>query len=81
MYLSDKGRKRLATLMLIQERSHRDLAKAAGWSSAAHVGHLLKGRRNGVTPESAIAIARYLGVPVHEIFTPKVPAVDRQKVA
>jgi hypothetical protein len=81
MLMDDKGRKRLGTLMLIQEKSHRQVAKAAGWDSHAMVGHLLKGRKHGVSSDSALALARYFGVPVHELFVTKLSDDTGQKVA
>lgn len=81
MLMDDKGRKRLATLMLIQERSHRDVSNAAGWKSRGMVGHLLAGRKRGCETDAAIKIARYFGVPVHELFVTKVSTAEIQKVA
>lgn len=75
MRLHKEGRKRLAKLLLIQEVSHRELARAAGWSSHGHVSHLLSGRRNGVEPASALAIARYLGVDVSDLFVTELRSV------
>lgn len=81
MHMDDKGRKRLATLMCIQERSHREVADAAGWKSHGMVGHLLHGRKGGVSMEAALRIARYFGVPVHELFVTRVSTSETRNEA
>lgn len=68
MRLHKDGRKRLAKLLLIQEVSHRELARAVGWKSHGMVAHLLAGRRNSVEPHHAVAMAKYLGVEVSDLF-------------
>lgn len=73
MRLHKDGRKRLAKLLLIQEVSHRQLADALGWRSHGMVGHLLSGRKTGVSVESAVAMARYLGVEVSDLFATDMP--------
>lgn len=67
-----RDRKRLATLMVIQEVSQRDLAKAAGWSSHSYVGRLLRGEVKTLEPEPALRIANYLRVAVDDLFLVKV---------
>lgn len=78
MRLHREGRKRLAKLLLIQEVSHRELASAVGLRSHGMIGHLLAGRRNGVRPDVAVAIARYFGVEVSDLFTTELPSKSRQ---
>lgn len=78
MRLHPQGRKRLAKLLLIQEVKHRDLAAAAGWRSHGMVGHLLAGRKAGVEPQAALAIAKYLGVEVSDLFVTEMPAIHCQ---
>lgn len=78
MRLHKEGRKRLAKLLLIQGVTHRELAKAIGWKSHGMVGHLVSGRKSGLEPESAIAIAKYLGVEVSDLFLTDMPSVSRR---
>ena len=78
MRLHKEGRKRLAKLLLIQGVTHRELAQAAGWKSHGMVAHLIQGRRSGVEPAPALAIARYLGVDVSDLFVSEIPAKDCQ---
>lgn len=78
MRLHKEGRKRLAKLLLIQGVTHRQLAEAVGWRSHGMVAHLISGRRSGVEPASAIAIAQYLGVDVSDLFLAEVPAMHCQ---
>ncbi|WP_109507308.1 helix-turn-helix transcriptional regulator [Nocardioides speluncae] len=85
MYLRD--RKKLATLMVIQERSQRDVAQAAGWRTHSYVGRLLRGEVRTLTPTAALLIARYFGVPVEDLFVLRVSGdagrsdQSREKVA
>lgn len=79
MRLHKEGRKRLAKLLLIQGVTHRELAQAVGWRSHGMVAHLLSGRRSGVEPSAAVAIARYLGVDVSDLFLTEIPAMDCQR--
>lgn len=77
-------RKKLAKLMLIQEKTHRDVAHAAGWSSHSYVGRLLSGEVNTLRPEAALRIAKFLGVGVDDLFVTRVSTnhghAVRQKV-
>lgn len=78
-----RDRKRLATLMLIQEKSQREVANAAGWSSHSYLGRLIRGEVDTLEPEPALRIARYLGVGVDDLFMVRVSNVtghSRQKV-
>lgn len=70
MYLRDP--RKLASVMIVQEVSQRELATAAGWKSHSYLGKLLRGEANGVTPDSALRIAHYLGLPVNDLFLTKV---------
>lgn len=72
MQLSERGRKRLATLMLIQEKSQRDVAEAAGWSSHSYVGRLLRGEVDTLDTDPALRIARFFGVGVDDLFVVRV---------
>lgn len=78
MRLHREGRKRLAKLLLIQEISQRELAYRIGWKSHGMIGHLIAGRKNGVTAESANAIAKVLGVDVSDLFLTELSSDSRQ---
>lgn len=64
-------RKRLATLMVIQEVSQRELAEAAGWSSHSFLGRLLRGEVDTLSPDAALRIAVHLQVAVNDLFVPR----------
>lgn len=81
MKLHREGRKRLAKLLLIQEISHRQFAEMLGWRSHGMVGHLVAGRRTGVETESAIKMAKILGVDVGDLFLTEIPANRGQRKA
>lgn len=61
--------KKLRSLIVIQERTHREIAQAAGWKSHSYVSRLLRGEVNTLAVEPAVAIARLLGCPLEELFT------------
>lgn len=68
MLLTDKGRKQLLKLLLIQEVSQRTLAEGIGWRSHSYLGRLLRGEVKTLDPEAAVRIAHYLGVGVDDLF-------------
>lgn len=70
MYLRD--RKKLASILVIQEVTHRDLARAAGYKSHSYIGRLLRGEVKTLDPEAAIRIAKFLGLPLEDLFVVKV---------
>lgn len=71
-------RKKLAKLMVIQDVSQRELARAAGWKSHSYLGRLLRGQANTLELEPAIRIANYLGVGVDDLFLTKTSSVSPQ---
>lgn len=72
MQLTPAGRKRLATLMLIQDKSQRDVARAAGWSSHSYLGRLLRGDVDTLETDPAVRIANFFGVGVDDLFLVRV---------
>ena len=79
MKLKKGGRHRLAELMEVNEISHRQLATAIGWKSHGMVRSLLSGRKNGVTPTSAVAICKFFGVPLHDLFLTELSSVSQSE--
>jgi transcriptional regulator with XRE-family HTH domain len=70
MYLRDL--KKLKTLLVIQEVSGRQLAKAAGYSSHTYMCRLLRGEVKSLDPTAALRIANFLGVPLEDLFVVRV---------
>lgn len=70
-------RKRLARLMLIQEVSQRELARAAGWRSHSYLGRLLRGDVKTLETEPALRIAHALQVGVDDLFLVKTSSESR----
>lgn len=70
MELAD--RKKLARLMVIQEVSQRELARAAGWGSHSYLGRLLRGEVKNLDPKPALLIAKRLGVGIDDLFLVRV---------
>lgn len=67
-----RDRRKLATILIVQDVSHRRLAEAAGWRSHSIVGRLLRGELTTVEPKRALRIARFLGLPVEDLFAVQV---------
>lgn len=67
-----KDRKKLLTIMEIQEKSRRDVAMAAGWRSHSYMNRLCNGDVDTLKPEPALRIAKFLGVAVDDLFLTKV---------
>ncbi len=82
MFMILKDRRRLARLMVIQEVSHRELARAAGWKSHTYVGRLLRGEAKTLETDPALRIANHLRVAVDDLFLVRVtsnPVGSQQK--
>lgn len=76
MVLHERGRKKLLTLMTVQEKSQRTLAEEAGWASHSYMGRLLRGQVNTLEPEAAARIATALGVEVDDLFTARITPLN-----
>lgn len=76
MYVRDY--KRLASIVIVQGHTHRDLARAAGYKSHTYIGRLLRGEAKTLEPEAAIRIAHFLGLPSDDLFVPRVSSVTGQ---
>lgn len=72
VWMQLRDRKRLATIMVVQGVSHRQLAKAAGWKSHSYLGRLIRGEVNTLDPEAALRISHFLGVGVDDLFLVRV---------
>lgn len=68
LYMILKDRKQLASVMIVQEVSQRELAKAAGWKSHSYLGRLLRGEVRTLDGDAALRIAHRLGLPVDHLF-------------
>jgi len=67
-----KDRKQLASVMIVQGVSQRELAKAAGWKSHSYLGRLLRGDVKTLDGDAALRIAHRLGLPVDHLFLTRV---------
>lgn len=67
-----KDRKQLASVMIVQGVSHRELADAIGWKSHSYIGRLLRGEVKTLKTDAALRIAHHLGLPVDLLFLTRV---------
>lgn len=72
LYMILKDHKQLASVMIVQGVSQRELAKAAGWKSHSYLGRLLRGQARTLDPDAALRIAHRLGLPVDMLFLTRV---------
>jgi transcriptional regulator with XRE-family HTH domain len=72
LYMILKDRKQLASVMIVQGVSQRELARAAGWKSHSYLGRLLRGEARTLEPDAALRIAHRLGLPVDLLFLTRV---------
>lgn len=79
MEITDRGRRKLATVMTIQEWSARSLAREVGWESHTILLDILSGKRKTIKPDRATAIAAILGVGMDDLFVPRSSTVMRQR--
>lgn len=72
IWMELRDRKKLARLMIVQDVSQRQLAKAAGWRSHSYLGRLLKGTAKNLDTTPALRIAHFLQVGVEDLFLTRV---------
>lgn len=63
-----RDHRKLARLAVIQDKSHRDIAAALGWSSHSYVGRIMRGKVRTIDPEAAVRMAHLFGVAVDDLF-------------
>lgn len=80
LYMILKDRKQLASVMLVQGVSQRELAKAAGWKSHSYMGRLLRGDVKTLDGDAALRIAHRLGMPVDLLFLTRVSSPAARSV-
>lgn len=71
VWMQVRDHRKLARLAVIQEISHRDVARAVGWTAHSYVGRLMRGEVRTVSPEAAVRIAHLFGVAVDDLFVTK----------
>lgn len=80
LYMIVKDRKVLASVMIAQGVSQRELAKAAGWRSHSYLGRLLRGEVRTLDGDAALRIAHRLGMPVDLLFLTRVSSLAGRTV-
>lgn len=70
LYMKVLDPKKIVKLMVIQEVTQRELAKAAWGEDASHsyLGRILRGQIKSITPDAAARIAEHLGVGIDDLF-------------
>lgn len=71
VWMQVRDHRKLARLATIQEVSHRDIAKAVGWTAHSYVGRLMRGEVRTVSPDAAVRIAHLFCVAVDDLFVTK----------
>lgn len=66
--------KKIVTLMVIREVTQRQLAEVAWGKGASHsyLGRILRGEIKSIKTDPAVRIAEFFGVPVNDLFVPRV---------
>lgn len=72
LYMILRDRKKLQSVMIVQEISQRELARAAGYKSHSYLGRLLRGEVKTLDGDAALRIAHRLGLPVNDLFLTRV---------
>ena len=80
LYMKVLDPKKIVKLMVIQEVTQRELARAAWGKDASHsyLGRILRGQIKSVQPEPAARIAEYLGVGMDDLFVPRLSSNTAQ---
>lgn len=80
LYMLVRDHKKLASVMLVQGVSHRDLAEVLGWKSHSYIGRLCRGEIKSLDQDAALRIAHHLGMPVDLLFVTKLSEVNGSDV-
>lgn len=72
VWMQVRDHRKLARLMVIQDVSQRDMARAIGWQSHSYLGRIMRGTVRSVDAEAAAKIAHVLGVAIDDLFLTKV---------
>lgn len=72
--------KKLKRLMIVQDISQRELARAAGWKSHSYLGRLMSGKVKTLSTDPALRIAHTLGVGVEDLFLTRVSNIPGHDV-
>lgn len=75
-----RDRRKLARLMTIQDVTHRDLARVAGYSAHSYISRLVRGEVTSLRTDPALRIAHHLNVAVEDLFLPGASSEDGQTV-
>lgn len=78
VWMQVRDRKKLATLMAINDISQRELATIVGWKSHSYLGRILRGDIKSIDPDTAVKIAAVFGVGVDDLFLPRVSTASEQ---
>lgn len=68
LYMILRDPKKLASVMICQEISQRELARDIGWKSHSYLGRLLRGEVRTLDGDAALRISHRLGLPVDHLF-------------
>lgn len=79
MLLPAKNRRKLERLVILSEKTHRQIGAEAGWKSHTMLSQLIHGHRNTIGAESAIRLCVSLRCDVSDLFLPRVSSLSRQK--
>lgn len=73
LYMKVLDPKKIVKLMVIQEVTQRQLARAAWGEDASHsyLGRILRGEIKSIKPDPAARIAEHLGVGMDDLFVPR----------
>lgn len=83
MQVRDKDRRRLETLMAVNDISQRELSRMMGWKSHTYIGRIIRGEITSIDPETAAKIAAIFGVGMDDLFLARVSTeaahIDQRK--
>ncbi|MCH8613428.1 helix-turn-helix domain-containing protein [Arsenicicoccus dermatophilus] len=60
--------------------TQRGIARAVGHASPSHINALATGKKTSTSPQTALLIERWLGVPAGSLFEPRTSLDEQRKV-
>lgn len=72
MLLPAKNRRKLERLVILSEKTHRQIAAETGWKSHTMLSQLIHGHRNTISTEAAVRLCVSVRCDVSDLFLPQV---------
>lgn len=68
VWMRIKDHKKLASIVIVQEKTQREVSEFVGWKSHSYLNRILRGEIKTITTDKAALLAKCLGMPMDDLF-------------